>query len=138
MLYYADVETNTKHKRVDVEIQVDKHINIAAIGDNDDEGYYDEDERIAQKLMQPKVEFDEEALCNWLNTIYPKVSQILEMNFKAKTFDNYEVFWEDERAQIDLWHKLTTDYDFKEANKATQKALTQMKTGNNNESMMST
>jgi hypothetical protein len=30
-----------------VEIQVDKHINIAAIGDNDDEGYYDEDERIA-------------------------------------------------------------------------------------------
>jgi hypothetical protein len=138
VLYYADVETNTKHKRVDVEIQVDKHINIAAIGDNDDEGYYDEDERIAQKLMQPKVEFDEEALCNWLNTIYPKVSQILEMNFKAKTFDNYEVFWEDERAQIDLWHKLTTDYDFKEANKATQKALTQMKTGNNNESMMST
>ena len=47
VLYYADVETNTKHKKVDVEIQVDKHINIAAIGDNDDEGYYDEDERIA-------------------------------------------------------------------------------------------
>jgi hypothetical protein len=49
------------------------------------------------------------------------------MNFKAKTFDNYEVLWEEERGEIDLWHKLQTDYDFKEANKATQKALTQMK-----------
>ncbi len=47
VLYYADVETNTKYKRVDAEIQVDKHINLAVIGDNDDEGYYDEDERIA-------------------------------------------------------------------------------------------
>jgi len=26
---------------------VDKHFNIAALGDNEDEGYYDEDERIA-------------------------------------------------------------------------------------------
>jgi hypothetical protein len=41
------VETNTKYKRVDAEIQVDKHINLAVIGDNDNEGYYDEDERIA-------------------------------------------------------------------------------------------
>jgi WD40 repeat protein len=45
------------------------------------------------------------------------------MNYKAKTFDNYEVFWEEERGQIDLWHKLKTTYDFKEANKATQNAL---------------
>ena len=58
------------------------------------------------------------------------------MNFKAKTFDNYEVFWEDERAEIDLWHKLSTNYDFKEANKATQKALSQMK--GDTSSMMST
>jgi hypothetical protein len=88
--------------------------------------------------MQPKVEYDEEALTQWLNSIYPKVSQILEMNYKAKTFDNYEVFWEDERAEIDLWHKLSTNYDFKEANKATQKALSQMKGAAGNDSMMST
>ena len=47
VLYYADAETNTKHKKKDMEIQVEKNINIAAVGDNEDEGYYDEDERIA-------------------------------------------------------------------------------------------
>jgi hypothetical protein len=78
--------------------------------------------------MAPKVEYDEEALGSWLNHIFPKVSQILELNFKSKTFDNYEVFWEEERSDIDLWQKLQTNYDFKEANKATQKALSQMKT----------
>ena len=134
VLYYADAETNTKSKKKDVEIQVDKLINIGALGDNEEEGYYDEDERIAQKLIQPKVEFDEEALCNWLQSIYPKVSQILEMNNKSKTFDTYEVFWEEERGEIELWHKLSTNFDFKEANKATQKALNQMK-GSNNTSM---
>lgn len=50
------------------------------------------------------------------------------MNFKSRTFENYEVFWEEERSEIDLWQKLSTNYDFKEANKATQKALSQMKT----------
>jgi hypothetical protein len=39
---------------------------LAVLGDRDDEGYYDEDERIAQKLIQPKVEYDEEALGSWL------------------------------------------------------------------------
>ena len=93
------------------------------LGDNEDEGYYDEDERIAQKLMPTKVEFDEEFVSSWLAAIYPRVAQVLDMNAKSKTFDNYEVFWEEERGEIDLWHKLSTNYDFKEANKATQKAL---------------
>ena len=123
VLYYADAETNTKSKKKDAECQVERNINLAVLGDNEDEGYYDEDERIAQKLMQPKVECDEEALGNWLGFIFPKVSQILELNFRAKTFDSYEVFWEEERSEIDLWQKLQTNYDFKEANKATQKAL---------------
>jgi hypothetical protein len=47
VLYYADAETNTKYKKKDAEIQVEKNINLAALGDNEDEGYYDEDERIA-------------------------------------------------------------------------------------------
>lgn len=47
------------------------------------------------------------------------MSQILETNFKSKIFDNYEVFWEEERGEIELWHKLQTNYDFREANKAT-------------------
>ena len=101
------------------QIQVDNNFNIGALGDNEEEGYYDEDDRIAQKLMQPKVECDEEAVAGWLQSVYPKLSQLLEMNFKARTFDNYEVFWEDERSEIELWQKLKTNYDFKEANKAT-------------------
>jgi hypothetical protein len=53
--------------------------------------------------MQPKVECDEEALGNWLSYIFPKISQILEINYKSKNFDSYEVFWEEERSDIDLW-----------------------------------
>ena len=47
VLYYADAETNTKHRKKDAEIQVEKNLNMAVLGENDDEGYYDEDERIA-------------------------------------------------------------------------------------------
>jgi len=43
----------------------------------------------------------------------------LEANLVNKAFDNYEVFWEEERGEIELWQKLNTTYDFKEANKAT-------------------
>jgi len=45
-----------------------------ALGDNEDEGYYDEDDRIAQRLNPPQVEFDEESLSSWLQFIYPKLS----------------------------------------------------------------
>lgn len=99
------------------------------LGDNEDEGYYDEDDRIAKNFTQPKVEYDEESLSQWLQFIYPRVSQILEMNYRQKIFDNFEVVWEEERGEIELWQKLQTDYDFKEANKATQKALNQQNKG---------
>lgn len=39
----------------------------------------------------------------WLAAIYPRLGQVLDMNAKAKTFDNYEVFWEEERGEIELW-----------------------------------
>lgn len=46
---------------------------------------------------------------------------------KSKAFDNYEVYWEDERGEIVLWQNIKTDYDFKEANTATQKAIEKVK-----------
>ena len=52
---------------------------------------------------------------------------MLDLNSKGKVFSNYEVFWEEERNEIDLHHKLKTNYDFLEANKATQKAINQVK-----------
>ena len=45
---------------------MEKHINFDALGENDDEGYYDEDDRIAQRMMPQKVECNEEALASWL------------------------------------------------------------------------
>ena len=68
-------------------------------------------------------QYDEEACASWLQQIYPRLSQLLETNFNSKVFDNYDVFWEEERNEVELWHKLTTNYDFKEANRATQKTL---------------
>lgn len=50
-----------------MQIQVEKHINLDSLGDQEDEGYYDEDERIAQKFTIPKVEYDAEALSGWLD-----------------------------------------------------------------------
>jgi hypothetical protein len=44
---------------------------------------------------------------------------VLDANINSKTFDDYEVFWEDERGEIELWQKFETDFDFKEANRAT-------------------
>lgn len=49
------------------------------------------------------------------------------MNFSSKIFDNYEVFWDEERGEIELWQKMQTNYDFNEANRATQQAINQVK-----------
>lgn len=40
-----------------------------------------------------------------------------------KAFDQYEVLWEEEREEINEAYCLKTDFDFKEANRAVQKAL---------------
>lgn len=59
------------------------------------------------------------------------MSAILDSNLNSKTFDNYEVFWEEERGEVELWQKIQTNYDFKEANKAVQKAINQVKAATN-------
>jgi hypothetical protein len=33
------------------------------------------------------------------------------------------VFWEEERGEVEMWQKLHTNYDFSEANRATQQAI---------------
>lgn len=68
-------------------------------------------------------EYDAEAAAAFLQQIYPKLSYILEQNSSSKIFDNYEVFWDEERGEIDMWQKLMTNFDFHEANMATQKAI---------------
>lgn len=44
-----------------------------------------------------------------------------------KAFDQYEVLWEEEREDINEAYCLKTEFDFKEANRAVQKALNKQK-----------
>eukprot|EP00347_Sterkiella_histriomuscorum_P003637 403363522 len=130
---FADAETNTRSKKTGVSIQTDKVMASTGVGDDandEDEQYYDEEEkaqRQAQRQLSAAPSYDENALAKWLQSIYPKLSQVLDSNFNARTFDNYEVFWEEERGEIEMWQKMQTNYDFKEANKAVQKAINQVK-----------
>jgi hypothetical protein len=47
----------------------------------------------------------------------------LEANVKSNIFDTYDVAWEDEVEETVMIHKLETDFDFFDANNATQKTL---------------
>ena len=69
---------------------------------------------------------DQNKLASWLDRICPKVLAILEANNSQRAFDSYEVFWDEEREDINEVHAIRTDFDFKEANKAVQKALNQL------------
>ena len=68
-LYQYHVNTNTESEQFDVEIQTDQFA-------GDDE----EDEQI-----------DEEYLADWLDFIFPKLSQALDNNIRNDHFANYEV-----------------------------------------------
>ena len=89
--------------------------------DEDDE-YYDEDDpdRAFKKDMS---DMEVTGLDKFLARVTPKLFQILEANAKSHTFDTYDVAWEDEVEETVMIHKLDTDYDFTEANNATQKTL---------------
>ena len=50
----------------------------------------------------------------------------LESNLKQRCFDNYEVFWDEEREEIGEFGLLHTSYDFIEANLAVRKALNEL------------
>ena len=56
-------------------------------------------------------------MSSWLDRIYPKVAAALEANTRQRCFDSYEVFWDEERGNIEEFGLLKTSYDFKEANK---------------------
>lgn len=69
---------------------------------------------------------DQNKLASWLDRICPKLIAILDANNSQRAFDQYEVFWDEEREDIKEVYCMRTDFDFKEANKAVQKALTKL------------
>lgn len=101
-----------------VQIQTDKVVGVGVGTQEDDEEYYDDEEKASRQHQA--TQYDENALAIWLQSIYPKISQLLETNYNSKIFDNYEVFWDEERGENELWQKMQTNYDFNEANRATQ------------------
>ena len=62
-------------------------------------------------------------LAKFLEKAYPRMATALESNLKQRCFDNYEVFWEEEREEIGEFGLLKTSYNFYEANLAVHKAL---------------
>jgi hypothetical protein len=80
------------------------------------------------------VDFDR--LASWLDQKYPMLKRILDANNENGTFANYEVRWDEENEDIIERYNVRTDFDFREANIAVQKALKKLKDseGNVNES----
>lgn len=70
---------------------------------------------------------DWDKLAAWLDKKYPIVKQILDANNQKGTFANYEVRWDDEREEIVEQYAMRTDFDFRDANIAVQKALNKVK-----------
>ena len=62
---------------------------------------YDEEEE-----PEEEQKVDEEHLASWLESIFPRLSDMLNQNSASRAFDNYEVQWTDERTSNDLLYVL--------------------------------
>lgn len=61
---------------------------------------------------QEEAQVDYEKLGDWLESIYPRLSNILEMNASSRTFDNYEIKNNNTLEANTLQHTLTTTFEF--------------------------
>jgi hypothetical protein len=93
---------------------------------DEEDDYYDEDDpdRAFKKQLD---DFEVTGLDKFLARVTPMLFQILEANAKSHIFDNYDVAWDDEVEETVMIHKLDTDFDFVDANTATQKTLQKLK-----------
>jgi hypothetical protein len=64
---------------------------------------------------EDKVDYDEEYLGQWLESIYPRLSNILQQNAASKAFDIYDIQYEDSSEGIQLLYNLKTDFKFSES-----------------------
>lgn len=89
-LYECDVQTYTENEQIDRDTQTD----------------------IIETHAGEDVEVNEEYLGHWLESIYPKVANILENNTTDKVFANYEVKINDMFDTNKLLHELQTNFEF--------------------------
>ena len=75
-----------------------------------------------------KEEVNQNRLEAFLDRIYPMVTATLSSNLKFRAFDNYEVFWDEEREETkEFSAPLKTAFDFVKENEAVQKSLNKLK-----------
>lgn len=87
----CNVKTNTEHETCTTETQVDTMVG--------DDGPAD-------------VDVNMDYLGDWLQAIYPKLANILEMNASSRTFEHYEIKNDDTLEANTLQHTLTTTFEF--------------------------
>lgn len=88
-IYEANVQTNTGTDTVTMEVQVDS---------------------TSFQTNTPEVDIDRLAI--FLNSIYPRLSNILEMNAGSRAFEHYEIQSSDLYEANTLQHTLTTTFEF--------------------------
>ena len=90
-LFECGVGTNTDYETVTTETQCE-----AMVGDENEQEAY----------------VNMEYLGNWLEAIYPKIANILEMNGSSRTFEHYEIKNDDTMEANILQHTLITTFEF--------------------------
>jgi hypothetical protein len=120
-VFYADAEVNTKTKKSDFSAQVDllegAQIHVE----------HGEDEVYQRPSKSKASEVNWDKLAEWLEMKYPLIKQMIDANNERGTFANYEVRWDEEREDIVEQYAMRTDFDFKDANIAVQKALNKVR-----------
>lgn len=96
-IYEYDVQTNTEHEFIEQEIQT----NPIMIHAQDDEDFDPSDEQFDQTLF------------DFLNSVYPRLSYMLETNIKNNaTFELYEKVFNDSSKDIWTLYGLKTNFEF--------------------------
>lgn len=92
-LYECNVQTNTDYEQFHIDTQTD----IMEQDDGSD------------------AHVDVEYLGNWLESIYPRLANILEQNVTSRAFDHYEKKASDTLEANSLLYTLTTTFEFTDA-----------------------
>ena len=115
-IFYADATINTKSANREIAIQTESSKN-AQLADFRNNGS-------TEDAAGP---IDWDRLAAWMDSKYPMIKAMLDANNERGTFANYEVIWDDEREEIVEQYAMRTDFDFRDANIAVQKALNKVR-----------
>ena len=127
--YYKEMGTTMGKNKSEMQTQTPKVIRT----DLEDDEYDDEDD-LTNAVKTDLAESEVNGIDKFLDKVYDKLSKILDRNATSHIFDTYDVIWEDgAQDETEIRYKLKTDFDFGEANNATQKTLQKLKDAEKNQ-----